>query len=127
MQSGSPASPHTWVKARFSCADRGIQPSLKRGIPTAAITPNTTPLCNRHTIITLGPPNMRDVNLDDQFLDNPEDTLDWDEIEGPPRTDLVYHAEVRRLLEIREELLQLQQELTDFDDYDKLSDDLLKN
>ena len=70
---------------------------------------------------------MRDVNLDDQFLDNPEDTLDWDEIEGPPRTDLVYHAEVRRLLEIREELLQLQQELTDFDDYDKLSDDLLKN
>ncbi len=66
---------------------------------------------------------MRNVNLEEQpFLENPEEATDWDEPVGPPRTDLVYHAEVRRLLEIREELLELQQELAEFGEFEALPD-----
>jgi hypothetical protein len=68
---------------------------------------------------------MRDVKLEQPFLENPEEPVDWDEPAGPPRKDLTYHAEVRRLLEIRDELLQLQKELADFDEFEKLPDDPL--
>ena len=66
---------------------------------------------------------MRDANLEPPFLDEQEENDDWVESTGAPLKKLRYHGDVRRLMEIRDELLELQKQLADFDENDKLPED----
>lgn len=70
---------------------------------------------------------MRKENPESPFLDQIDDVEDSDSVEGTASPPIRIHADVRRALEVREEMMRLREDLAEFgEELDDL-DDILDN